>query len=180
MSASRSSTSRRNDLVGYQATYVATAVVNNPGGDVTKTLLTEGAREALRGDRLISQEGETPLTFTPHAPKSQINGQIIAIADEATEVGQYQIVVLNRGDRHGLAPGAVLAVDQRGEVVRDVWSNRPFGKNAHRSGSGAALRARRYVDRVQGVRSRELRPDHRRARTDPGGRSRLFALTHFR
>ena len=93
-------------------------------------MLTEGTREALRGDRLISQEGETPLTFTPHAPKSQIDGQIIAIADEATEVGQYQIVVLNRGDRHGLAPGAVLAVDQRGEVVRDVWNRRPFGKHA--------------------------------------------------
>jgi len=118
-----------NDLVGYQANYVATAVVTNPGRDVTKTMLSDSAREVLRGDRLISQEGETPLTFTPHAPKSQIDGQIIAIADEATEVGQYQIVVLNRGDRHGLAPGAVLAVDQRGEVVRDVWSRRPFGKN---------------------------------------------------
>ena len=115
--------------MGYQATYVATAVVSNPGRDVTKTVLTEGSREALRGDRLISQEGETPLTFTPHAPNSQIDGQIIAIADEATEVGQYQIVVLNRGDRHGLAAGAVLAVDQRGEVVRDVWNRRPFGKD---------------------------------------------------
>jgi LysM repeat protein len=117
-----------NDHVGYQAAYVATAVVTNPGGDVAKTMLTDGKREALRGDRLIAQEGEEALTFTPHAPKSQIDGQIIAIADEATEVGQYQVVVLNRGNRHGLEPGAVLAVDQRGEIVRDVWNRRPFGK----------------------------------------------------
>jgi hypothetical protein len=117
-----------NELVGYQANYVATAVVTNPGR-VTKTVLTEGAREALRGDRLISQEGETPLTFTPHAPHTQVDARIIAIADEATEVGQYQVVVLNRGDRHGLTPGAVLAVDQAGEVIHDVWSRRPFGKN---------------------------------------------------
>ena len=116
-----------NDLVGYQTAYVATAVVNNPG-KITRTVLTEGAREALRGDRLIAQEGETPLTFTPHAAKATVNGQIIALADEATEVGQYQIVVLNRGSKHGLTPGAVLAVDQRGEVVTDVWSKRPFGK----------------------------------------------------
>jgi hypothetical protein len=119
-----------NELIGYQAAYVATAVVNNPG-KITKTVLTEGAREALRGDRLIAQEGDVPLTFTPHAPKGQIDGQIIAIADEATEVGQYQVVVLNRGDRHGLTTGAVLAVDQRGEVVRDVWNRRPFGKDPH-------------------------------------------------
>jgi len=117
-----------NELVGYQASYVATAVVTNPG-KITKTLLTEGAREALRGDRLISRDGETPLTFRPYAPKSPVDAQIIAMADEATEVGQYQIVVLNRGERHGLSAGAVLAVDQRGEVVQDVWNRRPFGKN---------------------------------------------------
>jgi hypothetical protein len=94
-----------NDLVGYQANYVATAVVTNPG-PVSKTVLTEGAREALRGDRLISQEGDAPLTFTPHAPTTRVDARIIAIADEATEVGQYQV-----------------------EVIHDVWSRRPFGKN---------------------------------------------------
>jgi len=120
-----------NELVGYQAAYVATAVVNQPGREITKTILTEGSREALRGDRLIAQEGDVPLAFTPHAPKGDVNGQIIAIADEATEVGQYQVVVLNRGTRHGLTAGAVLAVDQRGEVVQDVWNRRPFGKDPH-------------------------------------------------
>jgi len=120
-----------NELVGYQAAYVATAVVSNPGRDITKTVLTEGAREALRGDRLIAQEGEMPLTFTPHAPDGQVDGHIIAIADEATEVGQYQVVVLNRGNRHGLTAGAVLAVDQRGEVVQDIWNRRPFGKDPY-------------------------------------------------
>jgi hypothetical protein len=122
-----------NDVVGYQAAYVATAVVNAPGEEVTKTVLTEGAREALQGDRLISQEGDLPLTFAPHAPKSDITGQIIGIADEATQIGQYQIVVLNRGQKHGLSPGAVLAVDQRGELVHDKfgrtpWEKDPFGK----------------------------------------------------
>jgi LysM repeat protein len=122
-----------NDVVGFQAAYVATAVINVPGTDVTKTVLTEGAREALQGDRLISQEGEMPLTFRPHAPKSAINGQIIGIADDATQIGQYQVVVLNRGGKHGLEAGAVLAVDQRGELVHDQfgrapWEKDPFGK----------------------------------------------------
>ena len=117
-----------NDLVGYQAAYVATAVVNNPG-EVTKTVLTESSREALRGDRLMTQDGEEALSFRPHAPTTNINGQIIALADEASQVGNYQVVVLNRGNRHGLSAGAVLAVDQRGEVMHDVWGKRPFGKD---------------------------------------------------
>ena len=119
-----------NKVVGYQAAYVATAVVSAPG-DVAKAVLTEGAREALEGDRLISQDGDVPLTFQPHAPNSQVTGQIIGIADDATQIGQYQVVVINRGTKHGLAPGAVLAVDQRGELVHDKWGRAPWEKDPY-------------------------------------------------
>jgi hypothetical protein len=116
-------------VVGYQAAYVATAVVQKPG-EVTKALLTEGAREALEGDRLISVEGERSLTFQPHVPTKPIDGQIISIADDATQVGQYQVVVLNRGANHGLAQGAVLAIDTKGEVVRDRRPDYPFARKS--------------------------------------------------
>jgi LysM repeat protein len=116
--------------VGYQAAYVATAVVNAPG-EVSKTMLTEGAREVLEGDRLILQEGDTPLTFTPHAPSTNVEGHIIAIADNAEQVGQYQIVILNRGEKDGLTPGAVLAVDQQGAVVHDKYRTWPFAKDPY-------------------------------------------------
>ena len=119
-----------NDLVGYQASYIATAVVNNPG-KVSKAILTEGAREALEGDRLILQEGDVPLTFTPHAPHSNINGQIIAVADNIEQIGQFQVVVINRGERQGLTPGAVLAIDQKGEVVQDKYGKAPWEKNPY-------------------------------------------------
>jgi hypothetical protein len=114
-------------VVGYQAAYVATAIVKTPG-EVTKAVLTEGQREALEGDRLISVEGDRSLTFRPHVPSTPIDGQIISIADNADQVGQYQVVVLNRGADDGLAQGAVLAVDQKGEIVRDRWPEYPWKK----------------------------------------------------
>jgi LysM repeat protein len=117
------------EILGYQAYYVATAVVDVPA-EVTKTVLTEGAREALEGDRLIIEEGERSLNFTPHAPKSAIDGQIIAVADGAEQVGIYQVVVLNRGATAGLAQGAVLAVDQRGELITDRFKRYPWKKEA--------------------------------------------------
>jgi len=117
-----------NEMVGYQTNYVATAVVNAPGRDITKTVLTEASREALRGDRLVQQDSDAPLSFKPHAPPGPVTANIIAIADNAEEVGQYQVVLLNRGERNGLTPGTVLAVDKRGEVVQDIWKRRPFGK----------------------------------------------------
>jgi LysM repeat protein len=116
-----------NEIIAYQAAYVATAVVKAPG-EVTKAVLTEGAREALEGDRLISVEGERSLNFQPHAPTTAINGQIISIADDAHQVGQYQVVVLNRGANDGLTQGAVLAVDQQGELVYDKWPEYPWKK----------------------------------------------------
>ena len=119
-----------NDLVGYQANYIATAVVNSPG-KVSKAILTEGAREALEGDRLILQEGDVPLTFSPHAPHTNINGQIIAVADNIEQIGQFQVVVINRGTRQGLTPGAVLAIDQKGEVVQDKFAKSPWEKNPY-------------------------------------------------
>jgi LysM repeat protein len=118
-----------NDVLGYQAVYVATAVVTNPG-EVSKALLTEGAREVLEGDRLISADSNLPATFTPHAPRTEINGQIISVIDGAEQIGQYQVVVLNRGSNHGVDPGVVLAIDQSGAVVKDRASKRPWGKRA--------------------------------------------------
>ena len=119
-----------NTLVGYQTAYVATAVVNNPG-DVSKAILTEGKREALLGDRLILEEGDMPLTFTPHAPTSNVNGQIIAVADGAEQIGQFQVVVINRGKRNNLSPGAVLAIDQKGEIVQDKFGKSPWETNPY-------------------------------------------------
>jgi LysM repeat protein len=117
------------EILGYQAYYVATAVVQTPG-EISKTLLTEGMREALEGDRLVRVEGERSLHFEPHAPKTPIEGQIIAVADNISQIAQYQVVVLNRGATHGLAQGAVLAVDQQGAIIDDKWANWPWGKKA--------------------------------------------------
>ena len=122
-----------NDIVGYQAAYVATGVVSVPG-KVSKLLLTDGAREALEGDRLILQEGDAPLTFKPHASTQPVDGQIISVFDGAEQIGQYQVVILNRGAKHGLTAGTVLAVDQLGAVVEDKYGSTPwklkaFGKN---------------------------------------------------
>jgi LysM repeat protein len=117
------------EVLGYQAYYVATAVVKTPG-EVSKAVLTENKREALEGDRLVTAEGDRSLTFAPHAPTKPIDGQIIAVADNATQIGQYQVVVLNRGANDGLEQGAVLAVDQQGAIVHDKMRDWPWRKKA--------------------------------------------------
>jgi hypothetical protein len=110
-----------NKLLGYEAIYTATALVQRPG-DPAKAVLIDPARETLAGDRLLSTENtETPLTFTPHAPATQVRGRIIDRVAGTDLIGLYDVVVLNRGKSHGLEPGSVLAIDMKGDVVPDVY-----------------------------------------------------------
>ncbi len=110
-----------NSVIAYEAIYTATAQVQHPG-DPAKTILSDPARETLRGDRLVSGDlSQTPMNFTPRAPASELRGSIIDVVGGTDLVGQYQIVAINRGKRHGLEPGMVLAVDEAGYQVADVY-----------------------------------------------------------
>ena len=108
-------------VVGYEGIYTATALVRRPGSPA-KTVLIDTARETVAGDRLLSADNsETPITFTPRAPTAEVRGRIIDVVGGTDLVGQYEVVVINRGKRHGLEPGHVLAVDEAGDVVRDLY-----------------------------------------------------------
>lgn len=107
-----------NDVLGYNALYVGDGQVRQ-GGDPSTVFLTATDREALVGDRLIPAAVTPSMNFVPRSPSQPVEGQIIAIMDGVARVGQFQIVVLNRGSDHGLEAGSVLAVWQRGEVIRD-------------------------------------------------------------
>jgi hypothetical protein len=112
-------------LVGYQGIYIGEGSMIR-GGDPATVALTETNREALEGDRLIPETVDIPLNFFPKAPDIEIDGRIISVVDGVSIIGQYQVVVLNRGARNGLAPGDVLTVFQAGAVVRDRYSKSAF------------------------------------------------------
>lgn len=107
-------------VVGYEGVYTATALVSKPG-QPTKALLIDAARETLQGDKVLAADLDVPLNFMLRAPRNEVHGRIISVIDGTQLIGQYQIVVINRGKRHGIDAGHVLAVDQAGEVIRDVY-----------------------------------------------------------
>jgi hypothetical protein len=111
-------------VLGHQGVYTGTARlerVAEGGGrnDLAKLVLVSSARETLTGDRLVGDSLEVPLDFIPRAPAKPVKGQIISVVGGVTVIGQYQVVVINRGTRDGLEPGHVLAIWQRGDSVPD-------------------------------------------------------------
>jgi hypothetical protein len=110
-----------NRVLGYEAVYTGTALVQKPGDPATAYII-EPARETLRGDRLApNDKQDLPPNFTPHAPSAKIEGHIINVVSGADLVGPWQVVVINRGRNQGLEPGSVLAVSHVGETVPDLF-----------------------------------------------------------
>ena len=62
-----------------------------------------------------------------------IDGQIIAIADDAAQIGQYQVVVLNRGAnarprrRARCSRSTSRAKSCTTSTANDPWNKKPFG-----------------------------------------------------
>jgi LysM repeat protein len=107
-----------NDLLGYQGIEIAFGTIHR-SGDPATMVLNSSKREAVQGDRLIPTSVEIPLNFFPKAPSTNIDGQIMAVVGGVSQIGQFHVVVINRGSNHGLAVGDVLTAWQRGDVVRD-------------------------------------------------------------
>jgi len=108
------------DVLGYEAIDVADARVIRKG-DPTTLRVKEARKEILNGDLLLPyEERNLDFTFYPRAPKHHVEGQIISVLGGLSMIGQYNVVVLNRGQRDGLKPGHVLAVYQHGPTIRDT------------------------------------------------------------
>jgi hypothetical protein len=105
-------------VVGYDGIFTGAGHVTR-GGDPTTLLMTESARETEEGDKLFPGGVDVPLDFIPSAPKVHTNGRIMAVSNGVSVIGQYEVVVINRGAADGLAPGNVMAVYTAGEVVHD-------------------------------------------------------------
>ena len=116
------------DVLGYEGIYVGAGTIRRVG-DPSTLFLNDTTREVLEGDRLISKNVAYPSNFVPSAPSKAVTGSIVAVVDGVTEVGQYQVIVVNRGTRDGLAIGNVLRVWQAGEKVPDRVKSGVFPSN---------------------------------------------------
>ena len=122
-------------LLGYQARYVADASLQNPG-DPASLRINSMTLETAIGDRVIPAAATEPLqTFYPHPAPPGRRGRIIASLNSLSQIGRYDVVVINLGKRQGVEVGQVFNVYNGGNVVKDRaateagnwdWKNMPF------------------------------------------------------
>ncbi|MBS1213898.1 MAG: LysM domain protein, partial [Proteobacteria bacterium] len=112
------------EILGYEALYVAEGELQ-AGGDPATLQLTQTDREVVIGDRIMPVETEKlQMNYEPHAPKKLIRGHIISVVDGVTQIGQYQVVIIDRGLADGMETGHVLDILKRSRSERDIVSSR--------------------------------------------------------
>jgi len=92
----------------------------NAEDDIARFKVQSSNEDIRIGDRLMpTEQRKVDSTFYPKSPDGDVEGQIIHVFSGVKNVSLYDVVVLNRGVREGLAVGDVLAVMSQGEVVKD-------------------------------------------------------------
>jgi hypothetical protein len=107
------------EILGFEARYLGDARVRRYGDSSTATALdiTKSREEINRGDRLAPSRESAFLSYMPRSPGKPLRGLIMSVDGGVSEVGQYQIVTLNRGSRDGVEAGYVLASYRRGTYI---------------------------------------------------------------
>lgn len=114
--------------IGIPALYVGTVKVKRHG-DPAVLVITDIAREAREGDRLIpATHDEENLHHHPSVPARSVRGHIIGVAGHLLASGRWQTVAIDRGAKHGLQPGNVLKVNSSAYEKTD-WERVPLDEN---------------------------------------------------
>jgi len=115
-------------VLGYEAKYAGDVHITEYG-DPASGDVTFSTREILLGDRLLPEDkSKLNNLFFPKVPDFEVNGRVISLYDALFGVAQYQIVVLNKGERDGMEVGHLLASYTHGETVRDNYNNKKTGQ----------------------------------------------------
>ena len=113
-----------NELLGHEAIFVGTGPVQR-FGDPATVKLTRTTREVRVGDRLLPADRTEPVAFfQPRATPPGTEGHIISVLGGVSQIGQFNVVALDLGERDGMEIGHVMRVFQKGKVIRDTVSNK--------------------------------------------------------
>ncbi len=118
-----------NENLGYLATFVAAARLERTGDPAT-LVVTQSEIEVEAGDRVRpATQGTALRSFVPHLPPRGTQGTIIAVLNGVSQIGQYDAVAINLGERDGIEIGHVFEVFKGGTEERDEVGSRRAGWN---------------------------------------------------
>lgn len=123
------------EILGYDAKEVGMGKLITTEEEIATLELVRAGEEVRVGDRLLATEQrKVDSIFYPRSPKHEVRGKIISVASGVKNVSQFDVVVINRGEREEIQVGDVLAIYRRGEEVRDKYTDELLVLPSERAG----------------------------------------------
>lgn len=105
------------EILGHEVMYLGDATVEK-FDDISTVRITKSVLEISKGDYFAQVNAGFSSNYLPHAPPSEINARVISVYGGVEQAGQNTVITLNKGRRDGLENGHVLALYQKGEVIK--------------------------------------------------------------
>lgn len=108
--------------LGYNAEHIADTQLLQPGDPATLSII-KSSSEVRIGDRIMpTAKGDITLNYFPRPPNTMVTGSIISVLGGISQIGLFNVVVLDKGTQDGLLAGHELAIYQNGKTVTDSYS----------------------------------------------------------
>lgn len=123
------------EFLGMEARSIAAGDVKAIDGEVISLSVLRSSEELRKGDRLLPTEDRViNSTFVPSKPDVDVRGKMISVDSGVGNIGQYNVVVINRGEREGIKEGNVLAIYKVGGYARDPYTKEKIELPSERAG----------------------------------------------
>jgi nucleoid-associated protein YgaU len=133
---------KTDEVLGLEAMEIGLANVKSQEKDIITLDLVKTTQQVKEGDRLLTTENRQLVArFQPKAPDEYVDGFIISVPGGVSQIGQYSMIVINKGIRDGVTEGAVLDIMKRGAVVRDRTKEEHIRLPSEKAGQLMVFRA---------------------------------------
>jgi hypothetical protein len=130
------------EVLGLEAKEIGLANVKSLEKDIVTLDLIKTTQQVKEGDRLLTTENRQLVArFQPKAPDEYINGYIISVPGGVTQIGQYSMIVINKGTREGISEGSVLDIMKKGQTIRDRTKEEQVSLPSEKAGQLMVFRA---------------------------------------
>jgi hypothetical protein len=84
------------------------------------------SREIMAGDRVVPRDQFAVGNLKLRSPSQAIRGRILSAVNNVLQIGKFETVVINLGERDGLQPGHVLSIFQS-EYMAPIYKPEDWG-----------------------------------------------------
>jgi hypothetical protein len=113
------------ESLGVQAHHVGEGIMTH-SQQLARLRITQSLSEILPGDRLLSIENIAPTdTWRGVGADIGLTAQVIALPDALSQVGSYQVIVINAGHQQALSEGHLVSIQRTEKIVAPQQEKNP-------------------------------------------------------